>query len=136
MEQSFEQSRTQSPEETKRPVPANFVGKNWQPGQSGNPRGRALRADQEKAEVKKLTDDYIERHGCAPNRAMQGYILNGAKISVRIERGHLRPRVLSYLILQFDRVMRKLGLDKPPPRGGASDAAFPSSSDFLKGAGK
>jgi hypothetical protein len=119
-EQSIRQSDAQSP---KRPVPPQFVGKNFQPGQSGNPRGGALRHDREAVQVERLTAAYIRRYGFAPDEVDTDTIAMVAKFNVRLKHGKLDDETAARLAMARDRALKSLGMTKALSRLAASSSS-------------
>ena len=104
------QSSEQSP--PKRPVPPQFVGKNFQPGVSGNPAGRASPRLRLAAEIEVLVADFRSVHGRAPNRTERSRIKRAADFGIQAERSiSVEDRVKASNA--SERILKKLGLDKP-----------------------
>jgi hypothetical protein len=122
MEQSSEQSTPQSGVQMKRPVPANFVGKNFQPGRSGNPSGMTA-SRQRTAE---LFDEYRTVYGREPAASDAARLRAAGKLSAKLDRV-ISDEDASRMTRNLNWTLARLGLNGPratrPLRRSAYDIA-------------
>jgi hypothetical protein len=123
IDQLADQSREQPESPPRRPVPPQFVGKNFQPGVSGNPAGRVN--PRVKMEIDRLIADFVAAFARAPNAAESATIGNAglllAKLAGRGPRGKaLTPEEVAKLSNSVTRCLRLVGLARAPTRVAAA----------------
>jgi hypothetical protein len=108
------------------------IGRPFQPGRSGNPRGRASVKDRIRAEAERLTHEFARKFGRAPDAFEADTIGNAALLRERLNKCSLADdESLVRLSNAHGRCMQRLGMGRAPVRESASPR--PSALEMLGG---